>query len=765
MFDITKNNHDAIDFYVEEKKAYPGAIYDFTFENRFLIYHLCSGKTSTYYAIDMETGLSSQVCRENSGYYNDDNYILMVPSILNAIKYTGDRRYLNPMGIDAEETIETLFRSILPNYGYRIREEQIRLCKEIYKGLTGRRVAICEAEVGTGKSIAYLVAAVCAKKSSLTYATENEPITITTSSIELQNALVTKEIPLLSDILLRYGLIDAPLTVALRKGKEHYFCMLRHEDYLYSISQYPEKYAQEIKLIQGEPFRQGALVDLDKLRLPGRTKGKICARDDCSSCPYHDKCGYSNYISSTMSSSNLLDFQVTNHNLYLISTKIPGILRESQFVIVDEAHKLKDAAQTAFGEVLSELDIEHYLQFVKTKCRNPEDLEQYQQTMSNLRSRNESLFEMVRSFVPTEVQNSKRGEIISLPPASSSLILDMIRDLVSIDTLKEQPKGKTLTSARSLSDVLQAFLKPSEILAWIEFDDGQNLELHCCPKNVGRELARYVWAKGKCHALLSGTMSDGSSFEFFKRENGLDGLPECVISESTSASPFDYANHARLYIPDDIPFPDNTDEEYIKALADRIVDLCHATNGHTAILFTSYRLLQKVYDLAAPRLSQYELFKMTKSNKTVARSFHSSTNGILFGIGSVWEGFDFVGDGLSSLIVVKLPFPIRSAVMEEKKASSADVHKFIQKYAVPEMLIKLRQGAGRLIRSETDTGVISILDARASSNGAYEKKVMKALRQFPLVDSVEEVHEFMKSVKPEEYFNEPEAEEPLAANQ
>ena len=143
---------------------------------------------------------------------------------------------------------------------------------------------------------------------------------------------------------------------------------------------------------------------------------------------------------------------------------------------------------------------------------------------------------------------------------------------------------------------------------------------------------------------------------------------------------------------------------------------------------------------------------MTKSNKNAINAFKKSKNGVIFASGSMWEGVDFIGDCLSSVIIVRLPFPMRSVTMEEKKNASKNVPQFIADYAVPEMLIKLRQGAGRLIRSEQDTGVLSILDSRASENGAYSRKVRQALRKYPMVSTIDEVHEFMKSVKQPDYF-------------
>jgi ATP-dependent DNA helicase DinG len=178
----------------------------------------------------------------------------------------------------------------------------------------------------------------------------------------------------------------------------------------------------------------------------------------------------------------------------------------------------------------------------------------------------------------------------------------------------------------------------------------------------------------------------------------------------------------------------------------------NATNGHTAILFTSYKLLSKIYELTKNSLSKYNVIRMTKSDRTAISEFKKSKNGVLFASGSMWEGVDCVGDGLSSVIIVRLPFPLRTATMNEKKANSASVEEFIHKYAVPEMLIKLRQGVGRLVRCETDTGILAILDCRAT-RGSYADNVQHTLRKYPVIESIEEVENFIRAIKDKSYFD------------
>ena len=156
-------------------------------------------------------------------------------------------------------------------------------------------------------------------------------------------------------------------------------------------------------------------------------------------------------------------------------------------------------------------------------------------------------------------------------------------------------------------------------------------------------------------------MSDGDDFEYFKKEVGIDNVEEHLLIESSTSSPFDYAKNTRLYIPKNTPLPDNDSKVYVERISEEILNIIKATNGHTAILFTSYKVLQEVHKKIKDELSSYQVFAMTRGNKRVISDFRRSKNGILFASGSMWEGVDCIGDCLSSVIIVRLPFPLRNA--------------------------------------------------------------------------------------------------------
>lgn len=750
MFEITKNHQDAYEYYINECMAYPGGDYDFTFEDRFLIYHAPLRHQTVYIAIDMKTGLSVEICSRKNGVYMEHEYTELIPDIFNAIKYTGDRRYKNVFAADPLKVIDSIFRIVLPSFGYTVREEQIKLCKQMFLGMTGKRVSICEAEVGTGKTLAYLLAGLCAKRYENSMFGGDNPVTITTSNIELQTALVERELPKLSQMLMEYHIINRPLTAVLRKGKEHYFCLFRYRDFISKLSDYPDKNKEFLENLEYTRFDQKAF-DLDKLKLKGSIKSKICVKGSCRACPCSSECKYIEFISRAKSANMPLDFQVTNHNLYLNSIEQEGLLRHSSYIIIDEAHKLKEAAQDVYGKRIYENDVIKYINFVKNLYDPETDLDTYKRLRRKVALHNNQLFKTLKNKIHANDIDSDVESIINLDYNTIAIIKKLSEEIAVLDTITKKRKGKCEISAKQIIKALEQFTNPAKICVWIEQDENGLVSLCCCSKNIGGKLQKGVWDLESSHILTSGTMSDGSSFDFFRRENGLDRIRRDEIIEMSTPSPFDYKNNTRLFIPNDMPTPDNDSEEYINAVADKVVQLVNATNGHTAILFTSYKVLNAVYIKTKERLAKYDIICMTRSNKTAITDFKKSKNGVLFASGSMWEGVDCVGDCLSSVIIIRLPFPIRSAAMEEKKEACENVPKFIREYAVPEMLIKLRQGAGRLIRSETDTGLLSILDPRANS-GSYAVKVAQALSKYPKVQSIEEAKEFMKSVKEPEYF-------------
>jgi len=224
------------------------------------------------------------------------------------------------------------------------------------------------------------------------------------------------------------------------------------------------------------------------------------------------------------------------------------------------------------------------------------------------------------------------------------------------------------------------------------------------------------------------------------------------LSEATYPSPFNFRKNALLYFSENTPFPDITDKNYIRAITDEIERLVLASHGHAAVLFTSYDAMGRVFAELKKRNLSFPLHRLDKGGVKEIESFRKSGNGILFASGSLWEGIDILGDPLSMLIIVKLPFQVPDAISEYEKTQRPDFRTYLNSVLVPEMLVKLKQGFGRLIRAERDSGVVAILDCRINSAGTYRKRVSDTLPDCRVTSDIEDVIGFFDEKKTMEYF-------------
>lgn len=208
--------------------------------------------------------------------------------------------------------------------------------------------------------------------------------------------------------------------------------------------------------------------------------------------------------------------------------------------------------------------------------------------------------------------------------------------------------------------------------------------------------------------------------------------------------------YALLYLLQDMPAPVNRDSGYFEAVASRIIELIYASHGHTMILFTSYRMMEQIHNELSRQVTEFPLYRMGKGRLDALDAFRNSRNGVLCTSDSAGEGIDLAGDILSSLIVVRLPFPAPDPVLEYEKTLYPDFYGYLNKVIVPEMLFKLRQWTGRGIRRESDTCVFSILDSRAGRR--YKNDILSALPDMPVTERLSDVSRFIRSKKDNAYF-------------
>jgi Rad3-related DNA helicase len=305
----------------------------------------------------------------------------------------------------------------------------------------------------------------------------------------------------------------------------------------------------------------------------------------------------------------------------------------------------------------------------------------------------------------------------------------------------------TLGQLRDCADTLSRF---DEHIYWLERENGENT-LCATPKNLPERLYANQWKKGISTILTSGTLSASGDFGRAKQTLGLTKLGPRV-TEISKQSPYNYRDNCLLYMPEKFPFPDPKSEWYLAAVTDEIEKLIRTSNGHTAVLFTGYSVMGTVYKRLEQRGLPFPMFKLEKSTSNAIERFKQSGNGVLFASGALWEGIDIPGDALSMLIVVKLPFAVPDALGEYERTQYPNFAEYFENVIIPDMLVKFKQGFGRLIRTEIDTGVVALFDCRAFENNAYYAPILSAIPDVRVTQNINDVETHLQTVKPIEYW-------------
>lgn len=632
----------------------------------------------------------------------------------------------------AHSELVKIFEDALPAVGLPKREEQLALSQRMLAAMLDNNIALCEAGTGIGKTYAYLAAAYAFNKYRSLAALPLKPVCISTCSIALQEAIVREYLPTLNRALLKAGLISNPAMAVVRKGKQHYVCEVRLRRRLQCVNQ-EKKNPQNLAALKAMQKQ----LDMDSsAKLSDFDKRQICVPRACS-CK-RKNCRYLDFLDSCCSEKYLI--QICNHNLLLADAihrrcgKRP-ILPDCCCFIVDEAHKLPDTAREMFGYTLSAADIEEMCEMLEA-----EGFELAADNLSN--SASELLAKLAEPWNETielkEFMKPLNKMAIWLKVIKSklrgvlhSIVRDRLAELVDIcDWLLSEPKNVLLYTA--------------------EAEDGGTM-LGLAPLNVGWLLGYRLWNRQQPFVLTSGTLSVAGDFSRFRESAGL--LDRYRVKESVAESPFDYEHNCLLYLPHKAP--KRNAENYFDELLAEITDLIEVACGHTLVLFNSYADMSDLKERLLTAEFNYHLYSMGRGAVKTAGDFKALPGGVLLAAGAAWEGMDFPGDCVSLLIIPRLPFPVPDAKSEQEREQYENLSDFIKAVIVPDMQIKLRQGFGRAIRTETDTCVIAILDERANpEKGRYFEAVQKTLPQMPITNDLADVEEFIRLVKSESYFQE-----------
>lgn len=646
----------------------------------------------------------------------------------------------------AHQEVEKIFRVLLPEQGLAVREEQIRLCHEMLDTLLGERIALCDAGVGIGKTYAYLVACVLMRKYSILMERNSlpkqHPVVVSTSSIALQKAILSEYVPFLSRVLVEQGIIQTPLRAVVRKGKEHFVCDNRLEQRIEAIRHKQKNAVQREALLSLRKH-----YDMDTVKdLSGFDRRLVCVPKFCPrECPGRQTCRYQRYLEESKKQDVFL--QICNHNYLLADAfhrreEYKPLLADYRALVVDEAHKLPEAARQMFGKNLCMDDIREIAYYLEREHQNVE-----------ARTLKAGMYSIFTIIMESHISSHGIKENFQLTGECEFCLWEGIQ---MIERMMEQLKGVVpkwvLNRLQEAKEVLECFLqKNSKYVLHLRMDKEKIPVLCAASREIPQLLREMLWDREQALSVIltSGTLKAGKGFARTLQMTGLEGRTD--VQSYVAESPFAYEENCLLYLPKTLRKCKRGSREEVEMVAGQIHSLICSTYGHTLVLFTSYTLMGSVYQILRDGIP-FPMVEVWRHSQEEILRFKTMENAVLFAAGSCWEGVDFPGDMVSSLIIVKLPFAVPDPISEAEKETYESLEAYIQSIIVPDMQKRLRQGFGRAIRTETDTCVVSILDNRAVQGGKYHEDVLNALPTCQMAEELREVQAFIRSRKGVEYY-------------
>ena len=411
-------------------------------------------------------------------------------------------------------------------------------------------------------------------------------------------------------------------------------------------------------------------------------------------------------------------------------------------LIVDEAHKLPEAARQMFGKNLCMDDIREIAYYLER--------EHQKEAARILRTVMYGVLHVVGAEhrIGKGIRETFRNTTNSVVSLWEGV--EMLEFL--LEKLERSVPKWIQNRLEEAKDVLECFCSSDgNYVRYLRLDTEQLPILCAASREIPELLRKMLWNReeGVSAILTSGTLKAGAGFLRTRQITGLEG--RAGVQEYVAESPFSYEKNCLLYLPKTLDHCRRGSREEALMVANHIHSLICSTYGHTLVLFTSYTLMGSVYQILRNSLP-FPMVEVWRHSQEEILRFKTMENGVLFAAGSCWEGVDFPGDMVSSLIIVKLPFAVPDPISEAEKETYDSLESYIQSIIVPDMQKKLRQGFGRAIRTETDTCVVSILDIRAVKGGKYHEDVMCALPSCRIAEELKEVQDFIRSRKGVEYY-------------
>ncbi len=648
-----------------------------------------------------------------------------------AIERPTSREAFGPTGLVAQH---------LP--GYEERPGQVAMADAVTRTLAGGGALVVEAGPGTGKTFSYLIPAI-----ELLVRDETARVVVSTRTKQLQEQLFVKDLPLLRNVM-------APdLRVALLKGRENYLCLRRWDLAVRELSEGLERDRLSLLAPLARWLWETETGDIDEnVAFLADPAGRDLWRRLCDSplhcidpvCSHGDEC----FSIRARRRARSADLVVVNHSLLLNDLTVDRrILGTYTHLVIDEAHALEETARSAFTATLAPRTVDRLADALAPvrrptgwlhrlpSSRTDASVRATFDVVGTLRTVASSLFDEVGRRLPKE----RRGELPTL--VESAPVLERMTTVAdrlesSIEGLIEasddpeiEREGAGLSgSVRELGNLCRLFAAPrgADVVHWYERESG-GIALHVTPLDVAPILAETLYPELGSVILTSATLSVGGDFNFVIRALGLD-LAFKVVESEIVESPFSFEDHMRICVPASLPDVTEVGGRYAEALAAFVSELAERLDRKGLVLFTSYRLLDGVRGRLPGAVVALAQGADGPRSKLIERFKRSPEGVLLFGTDSFWEGVDFPGEELEYVVVTRLPFavptdPIQMALADLYVRRGRD--SFLD-LALPRAVLKLRQGVGRLIRTQRDRGAVILTDRRVLSRG-YGRAFASAL--------------------------------------
>ena len=626
---------------------------------------------------------------------------------------------------------------------YKPRAQQIEMAQAIANAMQTQQVLIAEAGTGTGKTFAYLVPALLL----------GGKVIISTGTKTLQDQLFDRDIPTVRNAL------KVPVNIALLKGRANYIChyyleRAQHEGRF--MSRHDVHSLQEIAAF-AKRTRSGDKAELGSVSETSPVWSQVTStRDNClgQECAFHRDC----FVLKARKAALDADIVVVNHHLFFADVMLRDegageLLPACNTVIFDEAHQLPEVATLFFGESVSTAQLLELARDTRVEAlAAAKDFEALPQAADELEkaARDLRLVFPPLSGSISRLQASALRQHKEFLPGLDQLTQTIERFNEILASQAERAEGLKNCHARGI-EITQRLTRwrdetNTNQVRWAELFS-QSVQLNAAPLEIAEIFQRQLASHPKAWVFTSATLAVRNDFRHYQNEMGLNN----AVTHAWG-SPFAFEEQALLYVPPDMPEPNSSD--YTEAVVRAALPVVKAAGGCSFLLFTSLRAMNEARDrlqqlFAEQNLTYPLLVQGEKPKAELLSRFRELGNAVLIGSHSFWEGVDVKGEALSVVVIDRLPFsppddPVVAARIESlnKQGRSA-----FMEYQLPEAIITLKQGAGRLIRDETDRGVLMICDPRLISKG-YGRRIWQSLPPMKRTRDITEVEQFLRARTP-----------------